>query len=112
MSTLTFTWKTTAATSGPITLRTRKAQFGDGYSQEVQDGLNNKVGSWSIACVGSKDEMQAVADFLDARGGAESFYWTPPLGVQGYYRCATYTPGYQGGDVYTISGTFQQVFAP
>ncbi|MEV8518675.1 phage tail protein [Dyella marensis] len=107
-----FTWRPINNPVGQVTLRVRRAQFGDGYSQEVQDGINNKVQSWPLQFVGSRAEMQALSDFLDAHAGAIGFLWTPPVGVQGLYKAASYSPGYEGGDVYTISTTFEQKFSP
>jgi phage-related protein len=108
----TFAWKTIGNPAGAVTLRVRQSQFGDGYSQEVGDGINPKVQSWPMQCVGSKSEIEEIVAFLDAHGGYTGFFWTPPLGVQGLYKAAAYTPTPQGGDVYTLAITFQQKFAP
>jgi len=112
MTTPTFIWTPTGSPSGTVQFRVRKAQFGDGYSQEVADGINNKVSSWPLTFTGGKEEMQALVSFLDERAGWQSFYWTPPLGVPGYYKCASYSPSPVGGPVYAVTATFQQVFAP
>lgn len=112
MTTQTFTWQPTGSPSGEVKFRVRKAQFGDGYSQSVADGINNKVQSWPLQFVGKKADMQDIIDFLDARAGYQSFYWTPPMGAQGLYRAESYSPSPQGGPVYNVTATFQQVFAP
>lgn len=107
-----FGWKAINSTSGQATFRVRRAQFGDGYSQEAANGINNKVQSWPLQFAGSEDEMQAIIDFFDACAGYRSFLWTPPLGKQGLYKVALYTPSPLGGPVYTISATFEEKFAP
>ena len=112
MSTQTFTWQIDGQPSGDVSLRVRTAKFGDGYEQVSRDGINNKVQTWPVMFTGQKARIQQITDFLDARGGAEAFYWTPPLGAQGLYRVTTYKPSHAGGDVYRLSATFQQTFQP
>ena len=113
MATEIFTWTPVGPSAeGDITLRARSVQFGDGYSQAVADGINNKVGSWPLRFVGDRDTIRAIADFLDRHAGATSFYWTPPLEEQGRYRASKYSPGPMVKGLYSLSVTFQQVFAP
>lgn len=110
--TTTFTWKHDARPSGAVTLRTLTAQFGDGYKQTAADGINNKAQSWPLIFTGLSATVTPIKDFLDARMGYQSFFWTPPLGVQGYYKCASYAPRHLGGDLYEIAATFEQSFQP
>ncbi|GAP66831.1 phage minor tail protein [Mizugakiibacter sediminis] len=112
MSTPTFTWQATGNPTGTVSFRVRTAQFGDGYKQTVADGINNKVQSWPLTFTGTKAEMQAIVNFFDERAGWQSFYWTPPLGVQGLYKVTTYSPTPKGGPIYTVTATFEQAFAP
>lgn len=76
-----FSWPVRVGATGKKTFRTKKSQFGDGYSSVVTDGLNNSVSSWPVSFVGYKSTTQAIKSFLDGKSGAESFFWTPPLGV-------------------------------
>jgi phage-related protein len=112
MATETFTWRAVNTAAGQVTLRTLSAQFGDGYSQAAGDGLNNKVQSWPLQFAGRQAEILAIQDFLDRHKGYKSFYWTPPLGVQGLYRVPEYSPVADKGGIYTLSATFVQSFAP
>jgi phage-related protein len=96
--------------TGTVTLRVRKAQFGDGYVQSVADGIHNKVRQWPLTFRGTAAKMQAIASFIDAHAGATSFLWTPPNDTQGYFTCESYTVQAQGADVYTLTATFQEVF--
>ena len=111
MTTTTFTWTIQSETTGTETARVRTAQFGDGYSQVVQDGINNVSSNWPITVGGISTDVLAARDFLRARAGS-SFYWTPPRDVQGLYRCASWTVQPRGGEAFTLTATFQQVFAP
>lgn len=109
----TFTWRTIGQPQGTVTLRRLVAQFGDGYRQAAGDGINNKVQSWPVQCVGrDAAEAKAIVEFFDRHHGYKSFYWTPPLGERGLFEVVTYNPSPVGGGIYTISATFQQVFKP
>lgn len=110
--TLAFTWKHDAKPSGASTFRVLKAQFGDGYAQTAADGINNKSQSWPLSFTGRATAITPIKAFLDARGGAQSFFWTPPLGVQGYFRCPSYETKHLGGDVWQLSATFEESFQP
>jgi phage-related protein len=55
-----------------------ESKFGDGYSQRVADGINNNLQTWQISFTKrSGADVDAIYDFLEARGGVESFEWTP-----------------------------------
>lgn len=112
MATLTFTWAARTGTAGTATYRRLAAQFGDGYEQTAADGINNKVQSWPVSFVGKSAKITPIRDFLDARMGYQAFYWTPPLGVQGFYKCKSTTLRALGGGNYELSGTFEQSFQP
>lgn len=107
----TFTWRVHASASGGGDLTVAEAKFGDGYSQEAPQGLNVDVQKWSITVSGFRPEMEAVRDFIVAHAGI-AFYWTPPLGVEGLYRCRNYRPSDNGRGYYTVNCEFYQVFAP
>lgn len=107
----TFNWVPLIEPQGKTTLRVRKAQFGDGYMQQVGDGINNIVKSWPLTFRGRSATINPIAAFVEAHIGV-SFFWTPPLGVQGYYSCEGHTLTPHGGDVYTLALTLDQVFKP
>lgn len=108
----TFTWATEKGAEGEITQRVRTQQFGDGYSQSVEDGINNRSQSWPVTFTGAKARTQAIMMFLDRHKGARAFLWTPPLGELGLYKCNGYKPVHRGGSVYAINATFEQTFHP
>ncbi|MDR5825787.1 phage tail protein [Caballeronia sp. LZ043] len=110
----TFIWKpTVASTSGTTTLKTRKAQFGDGYAQRVADGLNNASSSFSLQFVNDAATISAILAFLRAHAGATAFLWTPLLWTApGLFTCESFSEPTRDGAVYTITATFDQTFAP
>lgn len=108
----TFAWTPKVDPVATSTLRVRTAQFGDGYSQAAQDGLNNKVQSWQLQFTRDNNTIATIANFLDTQAGYQSFTWTPPGGPAGLYRCANYTIQRHAGGLYsTLSATFEQVFS-
>ncbi|MQA53736.1 phage tail protein [Pseudomonas piscis] len=108
----TFAWAPKVEPVGTVEFRLKSARFGDGYQQVVQDGINNKTQSWPLTFVGDESRIKPIIAFIDAHRGATPFYWTPPLGEQGLYRCKTYQPSPLGAGMYTLSATFEQAFNP
>ncbi|WP_053183678.1 phage tail protein [Pseudomonas thivervalensis] len=107
-----FTWATEKGAAGDVKQRVRTKEFGDGYSQTVSDGINNEQQSWPVTYTGSSALIQEIVDFLRRHKGAKAFLWTPPLGELGLYKCNGYQPTHRGGNVYTLSATFEQTFHP
>ena len=107
-----FTWATEKGAEGDIIQRVRSKQFGDGYEQSVEDGLNNRSQSWPVTFTGLKPRIKEIMAFLDRHKGAKGFLWEPPLGELGLYKCNGYKPVHRGGQVYAITATFQQTFHP
>lgn len=106
----TFPFKTRPP-SGGGTLRVKSSQFGDGYAQEVIDGLNADMQKWSAICGGYETEMRAVVDWIRDHQG-QSFYWTPPLSDQILVKCNDYKPQEIGRRYYTVTLEFEQTFQP
>ena len=55
---------------------TRITQFGDGYQQRIQFGLNQDPKVFNLTFNVSETDADTIETFLDARGGTESFYST------------------------------------
>lgn len=91
--------------------RVTTAQFGDGYSQRSEDGLNaaprTYQASWdALDSPGAND----IETFFEAHV-ATPFLWTPPLETaQRKWTAATWSRGYVGGTTVTLSATLSEVF--
>lgn len=107
----TFAWRVTTESSGEGTMTVSEVAFGDGYEQVMPVGINNHKEVWTIRFAGGRTDALAARDFLKARGG-ESFFWTPPGGVQGYYRARSYNLSNPGGDAWLLNAEFRQTFFP
>lgn len=112
MAIQTFNWCPRLNASADVTFRTRKAQFGDGYTQVAGDGLNNKGQTWSLEFVGDESTIKAIVNFLDSHAGIKSFFWKAPLAEIALYRCENYKPTALGNKKYSLAATFIQSFAP
>lgn len=107
----TFTWAPQVNPIGDVKFRLREARMGDGYVQTIADGMNVKEQTWPLSFVGGPTLMNPIIAFLEAHIGI-SFYWTPPLGVLGYYQTKGYQYIPQEADNYVLTTTFEQKFKP
>lgn len=113
MALQTFTWGCLSGPTGTKTYRVLTAQFGDGYKQVAADGINNVSQTWPLSFKSKTlQDIVDIRNFLDEKQGFKAFYWTPPLGVQGVYRCPSIGIMAEVGDDYTITATFEESFLP
>jgi phage-related protein len=111
MTTPVFTWQPSLEIVGTTKYVVRTAQFGDGYSQCVPDGINNKFDTYPLTFSGDGTKIAAIKAFLDATAGCQSFNWTPPLRSIGLFRCDTPTIQPHGANSYTLTVNFTEVFS-
>ena len=89
----------------------RIAQFGSGYSQRTTFGINQDPKSYELVFEVSETDADTIETFLDARGGAEHFDFTPPgEASSGKYICRTWNKSIPFKNRATIQATFEQVF--
>ncbi|AKJ41479.1 phage tail protein [Pragia fontium] len=111
----TFRWKTQIQNQQQVsyTRRVRSVQFGDGYKQISEDGINSELQSWPIIYTGHSKEVLEVRDFLRAHV-VKPFIWTPPFGEKGLFRVSvepiTLTP--LGPHTLSVNAVFEQTFEP
>jgi phage-related protein len=105
----TFTWRVHDTASGGSEFITARTDFGDGYEQEVPLGLMPEKQKWNVTTEAYAAEMRnSILAFLRAHIGT-AFFWTPPMGVQGYYKCRRFNPTPQGAGLWTVAMEFEQV---
>tara|TARA_Y100000004_G_scaffold56940_1_gene63352 strand:+ start:2993 stop:3331 length:339 start_codon:yes stop_codon:yes gene_type:complete len=89
----------------------RIARFGSGYSQRSVFGLNQNPKSYNLTFRVSESESDTIEDFLDARGGAENFEYTPPgESAAKKFICQSWTKTVPFPDRAEINATFEEVF--
>ena len=91
----------------------RTVQFGDGFSQRITYGLNQDPKQWSLTFEVSETDADTIETFLEARGGSESFDWSPPDETTTYkWICQDWSKSIPYLNRATITATFQQVIEP
>lgn len=112
MPTPVFTWHPDTAWQADTEPKVRTANFGDGYSQRVKDGINNAMEQWSVRFTGTVERLGEINDFLKARGGADTFAWTTPEGDAIYAYCPSWQRTREKGVLVSVSAKFVQVPSP
>jgi phage-related protein len=97
--------------SRPVRPRINSAQFGDGYSQRSEDGLNSSTRTFQAQWPAlSVDQQTEIEDFLEDHKSTP-FLWTPPLQtIERKWIASDWTPGYNQVDIVSLSATFTEVF--
>ncbi|WP_414451292.1 phage tail protein [Burkholderia sp. 22PA0099] len=108
----TFSWSPALGGQGDTTWSVREAKFGDGFTQRVEDGINNESDSWQLTFRGRRDVVMPIREFLRKHRGARAFFFTPPGGEQGLYVCKAMSRVFNTATVFTITATFEQTFSP
>ena len=107
----TFKWKMNMGASADTKHNVSKTQFGDGYTQRVSHGINNKTTDWSGQKTGDYETViKPIMDFLDEHKGVMPFLWTNPHGITAKYICQDYNHSQRKGNFWQISLKFEQVF--
>lgn len=93
--------------------RILQAQFGDGYSQELADGLNSRLRKASISWSNlTESELDTVLAALDAVGSTDYLTWTPPGDSSSSKWKVTpdgYTITYPSGSHYSVALQLREV---
>lgn len=112
MAVETFSWCPKVTSQVDTSFRTRKAQFGDGYTQVAGDGINPVTPQWSVSFTGDEAYIQAIKNFLNRHTGWKSFIWKPPIEPSGLWRAESFQISTHGNKKYTLSSTFIQAYHP
>lgn len=73
-----FTWVPDNGASRETEFKVRKAQFGDGYSQRVGDGINTMGGTYPLSFTNKPSVVDEIEAFLEQRKGTTAFTFRPP----------------------------------
>lgn len=91
--------------------RIKTVKFGDGYSQDLKDGINNNLMIIDLS-FDERDlqEHKAIIHFLHQRAGYEKFVFIPPqpYGVTKRFICKEWTPSQTFVDNYNITAKFEE----
>ena len=107
----TFTYTPDFGATKKLQPKINAISFGDGYEQRARNGLNTNPQTWDLSFSNRTDtEAEAIDAFLTARGGVESFDWTPYNESAGKYICKEWSKSIDGFNRNAIQATFIQVF--
>tara|TARA_R110000851_G_scaffold50512_4_gene120574 strand:+ start:4906 stop:5256 length:351 start_codon:yes stop_codon:yes gene_type:complete len=98
--------------SKQTTTRIRRANFGDGYSLRVADGLNDIVRDVQLRWEGlSVTDYNTIIAFFEAHNGAEAFIYTlPDEGSSRTFSVENWTTTYPSGTLRGIVAQFNEEF--
>lgn len=108
-----FTWCPMKDPEGTSTFRVHSVQFGDGFAQEVGDGINSETRSWPLEFSGRESEVKPIRDFLRRHGGFRPFLWTPPMeSSESLFVVQEMKLRPKGGGTFVLVATFIERFSP
>lgn len=107
-----FTWVPDDGVSVGETFSGYTVKFGDGYTQDAGEGINDRVRSVSVSFNRPYTEVAAIAAFLRPLGGSGRFTWTPPGPGQtaGQFVCKGYSVRSRSGENATLTAVFEERF--
>ena len=91
----------------------RTVRFGDGFEKRLSFGLNQNPKVYNLTFEVSETDADTIETFLEARGGAEHFDWSPPDETETYkWICQDWSKSIPYLNRATITATFQEVIEP
>jgi len=106
-----FIWKASYGYNFNIKPAVKTIQFSEGYSQDIQDGINNILLPFEVSFQDrGLDEYSAILHFLHARNGVEKFYLVlpAPFNVWKKFVCSEWNATQTFYDKYTVTAKFQE----
>ena len=87
--------------------RQKRTQFGNGYVQKYEDGINANLDKWELTFKNRTSIIGAIDTFL-AGNYNTFFFWTPPApsATVKSYECVQWKLKPLKGGVYMITATF------
>lgn len=97
--------------AGKTEAKILEAEFGDGYSQRMPDGLNWLRDSMPLRWENLHEaEKDTLIDFFADHGGYIYWLWAPPGEDQKKWVATSWERTPKGADCYTVVANVKQVF--
>lgn len=91
--------------------RVRGIQFGSGYQQRAQFGIQQNPKVYNLTFEVSETDADTIEAFLDARAAVENFNFTPPgESSSSKFICREWSKSIPYLNRATVTATFEQVF--
>lgn len=106
-----FFWKTSYDYNTDVSPLVKSIKYGDGYSQDIADGLNNILLPINLNFDDrGLDETTAILHFLHARNGTERFIFVPPApyNISKKFVCQKWSSTQKFVERYKISAIFEE----
>jgi len=106
-----FFWKASYGYNFNIKPSVRSISFGEGYKQDISDGINNILLPFDVQFNDrTLDEYTAILHFLNARAGYQKFYFIPPapFNLTKLFICSEWQPTQTFYNKYSISCKFEE----
>lgn len=107
-----FEWVPSYGSEIISTPKIKVIKFGDSYEQRAPDGINTKMLSITLQFdKRTKDEVTAIAHFLDLRGASESFIYIPrpPYSTRKRFVCRSWASSSTFYNNARITARFEEV---
>lgn len=112
MALLEFKFPVLANDTGDTEFIVRRAQYGDGYAQVSGEGLQSSKDTWAVSYAGLWEDVQEVNAFIKQHEGYKSFAWRTPKGELKLFRAPRWQVLPYAKDVFRLTTTFEEAFAP
>lgn len=108
----TFTYTPSVGFAKKITPNVHVANFGDGYSQRVSNGIHPLKEEWELTFEHrSLSDSDSIITFFNSKAGADPFYWTPTgESTQIVCVCPEWELSYSSPISRTITCKFERVY--
>lgn len=107
-----FFWRPSYTSNVESTPAVRRIQFGGGYEQRVEDGINSILLQFNLRFdERDLDETTAIIHFFHTKRSVDSFLYVPgpPYNTQGRYVCRSWSLITNFYNNYAIAAKFDQV---
>lgn len=110
----TFTWISEFGAEKQKKPAATQIKFGDGYEARQTYGINTDLQTWNLTFANREvSEIDEIDDFLEARGGVESFEWTPPRAADSIkVVCRSWNRKTVNSNIDSITAVFEEVAEP
>lgn len=110
-----FKWRAEVGSSRQGEFVMFSSTFGDGYSQDIPNGINNEKQKWSVKVSGYGKPGTAYTEalaFIRAQRGVPFQWKHPNEPTIGWYKCNRYSDSDEGGNYMTLTMEFEQAYKP
>ncbi len=106
----TFTHSVRVGAGSKAKPRAKVLQFGDGYSERQEDGINTDLRTYSVKFINFANVIEEIDDFFVRHGGVKSFLWQAPDRKElRRYICPEWDTTFITGNIREPSATFVEV---